>query len=245
MKTNSKKHSTKNYIRSNYKMKNEEITLIENALCYFNKELKNNHSRFKSWDFCFNTFNEARENKNYEENMDYLCLMLNNYLASWGMLRNSFLIETNYKIHEEAVRIIMNEKYEELVGMKVEKIEDYIECIENLCKALKKHYEPIRKSIYKKKKKANPEKNVSDVLLTKIMLGTLGCVPAYDRFYKRGLKKFRITQKYGNKSLKETKEFYLENKEEINKIVSNYNKLKRYPEMKIIDMIFWRIGSIK
>jgi len=34
----------------------------------------------------------------------------------------------------------------------------------------------------------NTEVNVTDTLATKIMLGTMGCIPAYDRYFIAGLR---------------------------------------------------------
>ena len=214
---------------------------IKNALEYFEEELKNEDSRFKSWDFCFAAFNEARKNKSHEINIDYLCLMLNNYLASWGMFRNSFLMETNYKIHEGAVRIIM-EQNDGLVSMELQNAKDHIERILELRKELDEHYKQIRKKVYEKAKKPTPKKDISDTLLTKIMLGTLGCVPAYDELFTKGLKEFEITQKFGENSLNEIIDFYEENKGVFNETINKCSKLKEYPQMKIIDMALWKIG---
>ena len=73
----------------------------------------------------------------------------------------------------------------------------------------------------------------------------MGCVPAYDRNFKIGCKKLKITQKFGKKSINNICEFYEQHKKEIEK---KRNKLKickknKYPQMKLIDMGFWIIGK--
>jgi hypothetical protein len=44
--------------------------------------------------------------------------------------------------------------------------------------------------------------SVSPVLVTKILMGTLGCVPAYDRFFQDGVATYKVTmQEYSLKSI--------------------------------------------
>jgi hypothetical protein len=54
---------------------------------------------------------------------------------------------------------------------------------------LKKHYSEISF-----KKGDNDPKYISptDTLISKVMLGTLGCIPAYDRYFVDGLKKMKM-----------------------------------------------------
>ena len=61
--------------------------------------------------------------------------------------------------------------------------------------------------------------NATDTLVTKILLGTLGCVPAYDRYYVQAVKQYGIS-------------------------VGNYNSLHgaEYPMMKLMDMCMWQVA---
>ena len=57
------------------------------------KERKPNH-RYTAFDYCYNHFHP----KNFDSmkfDMKESCLVLYNYLANWGMLRNSFLMQAN------------------------------------------------------------------------------------------------------------------------------------------------------
>ena len=65
---------------------------------YFNETVIDEHGRYLSWRHCYKAFGENR-NKVDDSTIDYLCLHLAFYLASWGMYRAStFLLEKDYKI---------------------------------------------------------------------------------------------------------------------------------------------------
>lgn len=84
------------------------------------------------------------------------------------------------------------------------------------------------------------------------MLGTLGCIPAYDRFFIDGLKKYLNNDKVkynglltiNEKSLLFLFDFYKNNKKEINNTREEIKKITgfNYPVMKIVDMFFWSDG---
>ncbi len=88
------------------------------------------------------------------------------------------------------------------------------------------------------------KKDVSDTLITKILMGTLGCVPAYDRYFIDGVKDQHVTTgNYNMKSLLRLVDFYEENEPKLEKA---RKRLKlyglEYPQMKLLDMGFWQIG---
>ena len=61
--------------------------------------------RYRSWEIVFKDFDEHQDDKDY----DYLARSLALYLASWGMMRGSskLLTDYNYLIHIPAVQIIL------------------------------------------------------------------------------------------------------------------------------------------
>lgn len=75
-------------------------------------------------------------------------------------------------------------------------------------------------------------------------MGTLGCVPAYDRYFIAGIKAHKIsTGNYNMNSIMQLVKFYESNSdrfEEVRKQMVIGDLL--YPQMKIIDMGFWQIG---
>ncbi len=86
----------------------------------------------------------------------------------------------------------------------------------------------------------------SDILVTKIMLGTFGCVPAFDTYFKKG---FGVST-FGRKALRKIGEFYDANAEVIERnrvqtlgFDSGAATERRYTRAKVIDMIFFVAGA--
>lgn len=86
----------------------------------------------------------------------------------------------------------------------------------------------------------------SDTLITKILLGTLGCVPAYDRFYKESVKKHHISSgNYNKKSVCRVAKFYCDHEDSFEKLRLELSECRiEYPPMKLMDMCFWQDGYI-
>lgn len=90
-------------------------------------------------------------------------------------------------------------------------------------------------------------------LVSKVMLGATGCIPAYDTFFYNGLKfwnmhikqksKPKIPLEFDEKSYCGLIDFYQENKDSIketNDVLAEQGF--DYPVMKLIDMYFWNLG---
>lgn len=75
-------------------------------------------------------------------------------------------------------------------------------------------------------------------------MGTLGCVPAYDRYFISGIKKQKVASgNYNMKSIIQLVEFYEKNIVELENIRKDMKvNGMAYPQMKILDMAFWQIG---
>lgn len=86
--------------------------------------------------------------------------------------------------------------------------------------------------------------NLSDTSITKILMGTLGCVPAYDRYFVSGIRSQKIASgTYNIKSILQLVDFYEKNIEQLDSVQKNFNVADMlYPQMKIFDMGFWQIG---
>lgn len=90
-----------------------------------------------------------------------------------------------------------------------------------------------------------------DLLISQIMLGTLGCTVAYDSYVTISLRKNGILGTFSPESLKQVINFAIEHKENIETILQEYicpirlkNKDElKYPPMKILDMYFWQLGK--
>lgn len=83
--------------------------------------------------------------------------------------------------------------------------------------------------------------------MTKILLGTFGCIPAFDRYLKKGIsisngkgytKEFATNIEGKNHDIfKKLCHLYIDNISNV-----NLNSLVGYPPMKKVDMFFWEIG---
>jgi hypothetical protein len=86
----------------------------------------------------------------------------------------------------------------------------------------------------------------SDTLVTKIMLGVYGCVPALDSYFRRGFGASRL----GPKALRSVAAFYASNAEVIERhrvftwdFDTSAPTDRRYTRAKVIDMIFFIEGD--
>jgi len=134
--------------------------------------------RYASFDYCFNYFQQFREDKTLlnmadEANMELSCLHLSFYLASWGMFRgSSFLLEKSFKFFEPLIRTISSMD-ENIWNVDADEYTDQniallIQCSNTIAGSLGKTNNP------------------TDTLITKIMLGVFGNVPAFDNNFRKG-----------------------------------------------------------
>ena len=196
--------------------------------------------RYKSWDNCFQAFSVSSQT-------DIQVLELAFYLASWGMYRGSSgLLQKNHLIHKGAVDIIFSKQNQILKCNELRDVKkDNINAILSVKSELAEYYSSINFT-----KGTDRPKPISptDTLLSKIMLGTLGCTPAYDRYFIDGLKEMKlIHSSFNEASLYELFSFIELNKNEIEQ-AQKFIKVKinrHYPLMKILDMYFWQIGYDK
>lgn len=194
--------------------------------------------RYASFDYCFNYFQSFREQKKIGEleSSDHIqesCLQLGFYLASWGMLRGStFLFSKSVKVYEPLINTIAN------ADTTLWEIDTNCYTPTNIGLIL-----DFRKTIAQILDYGN---GPSDILVTKIMLGVFGNVPAFDSYFKRGFGVSTFTRQ----ALEKVAEFY-----KVNEAIIEKNRLatldfmtgqpthRFYPRAKIIDMIFFIEGG--
>ena len=221
--------------------------IINSGKQYFKLLKSDDNGRYKSWEHCYSAFAGHKGKKLTEDNIDFLCLNLSFFLASWGMYRaSSFLLQKDYRVHVTAIKEIMRDKYKGLWAIKCEtylKDDEILETLFSLTRTLKDIYMPIRKSANESVNKKNPNQQISNTLITKILIGTLGCAPAYDRYFKDGVKEYGVASTLFNpKGIRNLSEFYVANKNfEKWRPTITYNGME-YPQMKVLDMCFWQIG---
>ena len=215
--------------------------LISAAQTFYDDARANENGRSRSWEHCYRVFRDARTDPSPD--CDYLSLHLAFYLASWGMYRgSSFLLQKDYKVLSPIVEEVLKPEYGCLFGIACADLREpgVQEQLTNARDYIAKHFGPIRDEVAGREI-TTP---VSPVLITKILMGTLGCVPAYDRFFVDGIKKHKVTtQEYSLNSVLRLVDFY----EAHNDRLEDARRGMRtedltYPQMKLLDMGFWQIG---
>lgn len=197
---------------------------------------KNNPTdRYASFDYCYYYFRQS-SSKDLLEDMEKSCLAIGFYLSSWGMLRgSSFLLNKSAKYYEPLINYIAA-KDKKVWNIDIDNYNK--ENINTICE------------IYKDIKDKTIENGNSHLtLVTKIMLGVFGFVPAFDNYFGNTFRDIFSDncgfRSLNPKSLECIQRFYACNKEEINRLsdqifvidFSNGKKTKiSYPKSKIIDM---------
>jgi len=162
------------------------------------------------------------------------------------MYRGScFILQKDYKVHTPIVKEILKPEYDCLFGVACvdlrepevqERLTNVYDCIAN-------HFGPIRNEVAGRKVASS----VSPVLITKILMGTLGCVPAYDRFFQDGVATYKVTtQEYSLDSVLRLVDFYEEHNDRLEEARRGMQcEDLIYPQMKLLDMGFWQVGFEK
>lgn len=186
----------------------DTVDLIIKSSTEFYNDLKvDENGRYRSWEHCYSHFIKARGSQ--EIDYDYLSLQLAFYLASWGMYRgSSFLLQKDYKVHIPVVKELLNEKYDVLAGIDCIGFKDDSnqKLLQDINSFLEQYYDKIRHKVKEQKLK----NQLSFTLITKILMGTLGCVPAYDRYFIAGIKNQKVaTGNYNIRSVMQLVHFYI------------------------------------
>lgn len=234
-------------------MKKIEMKLVDAEKCledFLNggRELKDEghkaDARYASFDYCFNYFQSFKDKKEIanDVNMQMSCLQLGFYLASWGMLRgSSFLLQKSALFYKPLIEYIANH-CDEIWKIDVSNYTD-----ENIKKLL-----VCKKEIKKILETGGINETNKDILITKIMLGVFGCIPAFDTYFKKGTGLGVVNET----ALKVIKDFYLQ-KDIQAFVLGRTGKTKTfefktgdagkrsYTQAKIIDMIFFVEGMKK
>lgn len=215
--------------------------LIKNINTFYYDLREDENARYKSWEHCYKAFFEAKDSPKID--IDKLSLQLAFYLASWGMYRgSSFLLQKDYRVHYSVVKEIMKKEYRPLFGIKCKDLKDKKnqKLLIKLYDTISNYYNQVRLSVYGKA----PKSKISDTLITKVLMGTVGCVPAYDRFFISAVIKTKVTTgTFSLSSVLRLADFYVANEKEFEKVRKNMKIGKiQYPQMKLMDMGFWQMG---
>ena len=203
------------------------------------EEVRELSSRLFTYDFCINYFHEFKVNGEKpcdKKNLEKSLLHLGFYLASWGMYRgSSFLHKQSLLGLQGAVEAVSEiaasspaiwdldvEKYSE-----PRSVEIILETKSHLKKAFGNH-------------------GPSETLITKIMLGVFGIVPAFDTYFKKATG-LRVLDE---KSIATILQIYEKRKALVNrnrqptKNINGCETTLRYSQAKVIDLIYFAKGKL-
>lgn len=218
--------------------------LIDAAQTFYDDARATENGRSRSWEHCYRAFRDARTDPSPD--CDYLSLHLAFYLASWGMYRgSSFLLQKDYKVLVPIVEEVLKPEYDCLFGVACVGLrEDEVQArLTEVYKRISAHFWPIRNEVAGREVPTP----VSPVLITKILMGTLGCVPAYDRFFQDGVATYKVTtREYSPNSVLKLVDFYEEHNDRLEEARRGMRTDDLiYPQMKLLDMGLWQIGFEK
>jgi hypothetical protein len=219
-------------------MKRTDIELV--VADYKSKSQPND--RLASFDYCYNYF---RTTNDLTQDIEKSCLVLGFYLASWGMFRgSSFLLQKSIKHFEPIIRYIatLDKSVWDI------DVDEYDE--KNILTIIE---------IYNEIKSRLIDKDNSDLtLITKILLGVFGFIPAFDSYFCNSFREISKGQcgfrKLNLNSISSLKTFYESNKTTIDRLsaetyTTDFSTGQKttinYPKAKIIDMYGFTAGLKK
>lgn len=228
----------------------EEI--VANVCCMIKIDQADATNREVYWRCCYEYF--MRHDNEFD--LDEAACRIHTYLKKWGMMRGSgFLWKCDYTIHKSAIKILRKPGFYVLKAYDpASKEQIKSELISRLYEELLDVYEKKAKGIKRENKSTGEEKpphGVTDTLVTKVILGTVGCLPALDRFVKASMKastpciQTSVAPKKREDSISAIWEFYFKHKDTFEQERRNA-KLKYgfdYAPMRLLDMYFWKKGE--
>ena len=198
------------------------------------------HHRYRSWEHCYGYF-RTRTPQTIAAGRDHAALQLAFYLASWGMYRgSSFLLQRAYTVHLGVIEKLTEPPFAVLWEQEFGAGANDTELLPIVLKAA----DAVRKA-YKPFAPTSDSRQPSDTLVTKVLLGTLGCIPACDRYFIAGFKSAGFSFSSLNaKSAERILQFCHENLAALRVEQARIENVGgiRYPLMKLVDMYFWQLG---
>jgi hypothetical protein len=204
-----------------------------------NSDGREPNERYASFDYCFNYFQSFRDSGNVSvlansANIQLSCLHLGFYLASWGMFRGSA------ELLQKSARCLIP------VIEAVARTDASFWEIDADC-----YTEPnIQRLLAVAGTIRDALPGMSPTLLTKIMLGVFGSVPAFDTNFRAACKGEGIVQTFGSKALRKIGTFYKGNAAVIDAhrvptldFISGGHTQRCYTRAKVIDMAFFIEGE--
>lgn len=206
----------------------------EKISAYFGEVAGNPHHRYRSWEHCYRFFREVKPS-GLAAAREHAALQLGFYLASWGMYRGStFLLQHAYTIHLGVIDRLALPRFAPLwdreFGAEARDSELaplILDAVREIGDAYRQFGEP------------------TETLVTKILLGTFGCLPACDLYFIAGFRQAGLGYSYLNaKFVGKLLEFSCEHLQALRheQAIIRDHSGAYCPLMKLVDMYFWQLG---
>lgn len=215
------------------------MTIHEKILA-FQGTMAGEHHRYRSWEHCHGYFHRTTP-RDIAADRQQAALQLGFYLASWGMYRgSSFLLQHAYTAHLGVIDQIIAPRFSSLWEREFGASDSDTELVPIILEAV----DAVREA-YRPFAPDAESRQASDTLVTKVILGTFGCLPACDRFFidgwkSNGLKYSYLNTKFVGRVLSFCRDNLRSLREEQATIERNGGI--HYPLMKLVDMYFWQTG---
>ena len=174
-----------------------------------------------AWQQCYDYFGLG----NSEFDLEVASLRLAFYLANFGMFRASGRTR-DLQLKDFSKLSLVAREYAHLRGVKPR-------FLEKRQSDVKSFLDELRETI------ANLNASPTDTLVTKVALGTIGCVPAYDRFAVRALRHHKLI---GIPSIKGLAELYALRKKDLVRFDAVHDDA--IPFMRSLDLGLLKQGKV-
>jgi hypothetical protein len=192
-------------------------------------------ARYTSFDYCINHFQQHRTSVaawGEATGMESSCLHLGFYLASWGMLRGSSDLLQRSARHLVPLMEAIAHAPAEIWDLDLDGYDPAgIDLVYRTALDVRSALRPVE---------------ASDILVTKVMLGVFGCVPAFDTYFKKG---FGVST-FSQGALRRVGDFYRANASVIDRLrvptldfTTGRATTRLYSRAKVVDMTFFIAGG--
>jgi hypothetical protein len=214
------------------------MSVSDRVRAYHDRLAGDEHHRLRSWEHCYRYFRRVGP-AGLAGERDAAALQLGFYLASWGMYRgSSFLIRYAYTAHRPVIDLLAEPRFLPLwerefgAGGGDAELQPLVLAA---VAGVRRAYAPF----------ATRTGKPTETLITKVLLGTLGCLPACDRHFLAGFK----AEGHGYSALNPAfvERLLLFSRRHAADLRTEQERIERhsglrYPVMKLVDMYFWQRG---
>ncbi|MGI5173670.1 hypothetical protein H0R92_08725 [Treponema sp. OMZ 840] len=215
---------------------------------FYDKIKEDPQHRFRSWEHCYKYF-QSIEKPGFDEEKAALHLAF--FLASWGMYRgSSSVLWKDYTIHKPAIQYLFDSKdrIQKIRSLKDSyrkdekaQAEDIRTIIEEVKAVQNLYTENLKTSVIKGKER---KEFVSVMFVSKLLLATYACIPAFDSFVCKSMGRSSSSQ------INENTLRYVYNFASLNEkdLLAKKERIEKecgceQPMMKLVDAYLWIKGQ--